>query len=157
MRFNSRWGFTRTLDRLRGGHVESVIQDVDIPLKHAPEFLAFFQQQIGITPVWLCPVRASSRASAFVLYKLEPGERYVNFGFWDIVRREKPHAPHHFNRLVEHKVMELGGIKSLYSDSFFGEHEFWRTYGGESYRVLKAKYDPHNVFPDLYAKCVQRA
>ena len=32
MRLNSRFGLTRTLDRLSGWHRESVIQDVDIPL-----------------------------------------------------------------------------------------------------------------------------
>jgi FAD/FMN-containing dehydrogenase len=157
MRFNSQWGFTRALERLRGVHAESVIQDVDIPLEHAPEFLSFFQQEVGISPIWLCPIGASPHASSFVLYPLEPGERYVNFGFWDVVRRKETYPPHHFNRAIERKVTELGGIKSLYSDSFFPEGEFWRAYGGESYRMLKQKYDPNQVFPDLYAKCVQRA
>ena len=156
MRFNSRWGFTRAIDAMRGGHSESVIQDVDVPLDRAPEFLEFFQQEVGITPVWLCPIGPSSCASKFVLYPLQPGEHYVNFGFWDIVRREQPFPPHHFNRLIERRVTELGGIKSLYSESFFDEDEFWRTYGGDAYRMLKTKYDPDDVFPDLYAKCVLR-
>jgi FAD/FMN-containing dehydrogenase len=156
MRFNSRWGFTRAIAALRGGHTEPVIQDVNVPLDRAPEFLDFFHREVGITPIWLCPIGPSACSSKFVLYPLQRDKRYVNFGFWDIVRREKPFPPHHFNRLVERKVTELGGLKSLYSDSFFAEHEFWRTYGGDSYRALKAKYDPDNVFPDLYAKCVQR-
>jgi FAD/FMN-containing dehydrogenase len=54
-------------------------------------------------------------------------------------------------------VVELGGIKSLYSDSFFPRDEFERLYGGETYKQLKAKYDPGNVFPGLYEKCVLRA
>ncbi len=35
MRWNARWHVTATLDRLRGVHSESVIQDVDIPLARA--------------------------------------------------------------------------------------------------------------------------
>src|SRR5436190_2902411 len=35
MRWNSRWGVTRALNRLRGGHAESVIQDVDVPIENA--------------------------------------------------------------------------------------------------------------------------
>jgi FAD/FMN-containing dehydrogenase len=81
-------------------------------------------------------------------------EWYVNFGFWDVIRTRQAHPPGHFNRLVEQKVLELGGIKSLYSDSFFPEEDFWREYGGEAYRRLKAKYDPQGAFPDLYVKCV---
>ena len=82
---------------------------------------------------------------------------YVNFGFWDVVRKDEPHAAGHFNRLVERKVLELGGIKSLYSDSYFTPQEFWSAYNGEGYRALKQRYDPKGRFKDLYAKCVERA
>ncbi|MCL4801153.1 MAG: FAD-binding protein, partial [Burkholderiales bacterium] len=79
---------------------------------------------------------------------------YVNFGFWDVVRPDEPHPPGHFNRLVERKVHELGGIKSLYSDSYFTPEEFWATYDRAAYAALKAKYDPGRVFKDLYEKTV---
>ncbi len=157
MRWNSRWGFTRAFDRLRGGHSESVIQDVDIPLHHAARFLEFFQREIALAPVWICPVRPTAQAAEFLLFPMTPDQLYVNFGFWDVLRRRQRHQPAHFNRLIERKVGELEGIKSLYSESFYGPDEFSRIYGGESYRALKSKYDPHHVLPDLYAKCVQRA
>jgi FAD/FMN-containing dehydrogenase len=83
-------------------------------------------------------------------------EWYVNFGFWDVKRTKQSHPPGHFNRLIEKKVIELGGIKSLYSDSFFAREEFNTCYGGEAYRALKAKYDPQGAFPQLYEKCVLR-
>ena len=50
----------------------------------------------------------------------------------------------------------LGGIKSLYSESFFPEDEFHRIYGGDAYAALKRKYDPRGAFPGLYEKCVLR-
>jgi FAD/FMN-containing dehydrogenase len=80
----------------------------------------------------------------------------VNFGFWDVKRTREKHPAGHFNRLIEAKVAELGGIKSLYSDSFFGREEFDARYGGEAYAELKRRYDPQGVFPQLYAKCVLR-
>jgi len=156
MRWNSRWGLTRVIDRFSGVHPESVIQDVDIPIGRAPEFLDFFRRQIGILPVWICPIGPSARSDAYSLYPIKPGVLYVNFGFWDVVRRREHHPAGHFNRLIEEKAAELGGIKSLYSDSFYPAEEFWRIYGGESYRRLKARYDPLGVFGDLYAKCVLR-
>ena len=54
-------------------------------------------------------------------------------------------------------MQELGGIKSLYSDSYFPEEEFWRAYGGHAYARLKQRYDPQGRFGDLYQKCVLRA
>jgi len=154
MRLNSRWGLTRALDRLRGGHAEPVIQDVDIPIENAPRFLEFFEREIGIAPVWICPIVGTARAGDFPFYALQPGRCYVNFGFWDVLRRPQRFTRGHFNRMIETKVMELGGIKSLYSDSYFTPETFEGIYGGEAYRALKTKYDPHGAFPQLYDKCV---
>ncbi len=156
MRWNSRVGLTNALDRFSGRHRESVIQDVDIPIERAPEFLDFFHREIGILPVWICPIHAPAPAGHFDLYPVPPGKMLVNFGFWDVVRRRAPFPAGHHNRLIERKVQELGGIKSLYSDSYFPEEEFRRIYGGETYRRLKARYDPQGVLGDLYRKTVLR-
>ena len=67
---------------------------------------------------------------------------YVNFGFWDVKRTREAHPAGHFNRLIERKVVELGGIKSLYSDSYFPRDEFARLYGGAAYAALKAQVRP---------------
>ncbi|MBI4196170.1 MAG: FAD-binding oxidoreductase [Betaproteobacteria bacterium] len=156
MRWNSRRGLTRTLDRIRGIYGEPVIQDVDIPLENAGRFLAFFEREIGIAPVWICPIIAPADAGEFLLYPLHPGRLYVNFGFWDIIRRRERFDPGHFNRMIETKVAALRGIKSLYSDSYYSRETFREIYGGDAYRALKARYDPDRVFPDLYEKCVLR-
>ncbi len=154
MRLNSRWRLTHRLDRLLGWQRESVIQDVDIPIRHAPQFLDFLLAEIGILPVWLCPIGPQGRH--FTLYPMDPDTLYVNFGFWDVVRRRQPFPPGHHNRIIEAKVAELGGIKSLYSESYYPEDAFWRIYGGGTYRRLKACYDPAGRLPDLYQKCVLR-
>ncbi len=157
MRWNARRGLTRRLARLRGRFTESVIQDVDIPLARAGEFLDFLLREIGILPVWVCPIRPAEASGRFTLYPLEPGVRYVNFGFWDVVESAARHEPGHFVRLVEREVIRLGGLKSLYSDSFFTREEFARAYGMDEYAALKAKYDPQGRALGLYEKCVLRA
>jgi FAD/FMN-containing dehydrogenase len=157
MRWNSRVGLTRRLDRLRGLHRETVIQDVEIPIDRAPEFLEFFHREIGILPIWICPIRGGDPGARFHLYPLVSSPTYVNFGFWDVVRTRAAHPRGHFNRLVERKVAELGGIKSLYADSYFSREEFWRTYDEAAYRRLKDRYDPQGKLGDLYDKCVLKA
>lgn len=157
MRWNARWGLTRRLARLRGLHTESVIQDVDIPVAHAPEFLAFLLREIGILPIWICPVRAPLPQSQFTLFPLTADTRYVNFGFWDVVQSRQPHEHGYFNRLVEREVVRLGGIKSLYSESYFSREEFASAYAMEQYEVLKTKYDPSGRMLGLYEKCVLKA
>jgi FAD/FMN-containing dehydrogenase len=156
MRWNSRLGLTHAWSRLRGQQRESVIQDVDLPLDRAPEFLAFLHREIGILPIWICPLRAADPALPFSLYPLRSDTPYLNFGFWDVVRGRGRHEPGHFNRRVEQEVIALGGIKSLYSDSFFARDEFDCAYGGEAYAALKRKYDPQRRLLGLYEKCVMR-
>jgi FAD/FMN-containing dehydrogenase len=155
MRWNSRVGVTKKLERMLGLHSESVIQDVDIPLSRAAEFLDFYKTEIALWPQWICPIGPQPHSGRFSLYPVR-SEWYVNFGFWDVKRTREAHAAGHFNRLIERKVAELGGIKSLYSDSFFAREDFDRCYGGEAYAKLKARYDPQGAFPRLFDKCVLR-
>ena len=152
MRWNSRWRLLEIAERLGGYRRESVIQDVDLPLATAPDFLELFMREIGILPVWICPVRDRSGVSTPLFPA--PADRYVNFGFWDTLRFLIGYPEGHFNRIVERAVTDLGGIKSLYSSSFYEEAEFHRIYGGDAYETLKHRYDPGRALGELYAKCV---
>jgi hypothetical protein len=53
-------------------------------------------------------------------------------------------------------VLELGGIKMLYSSTFLDEAEFDARFNGAAYRELKKKYDPAGNAPTLYAKVAYR-
>ena len=103
------------------------------------------------------PVAAPRRPrsdGAWPLYPLRPHHTYVNIGFWSSV----PVGPEdgHTNKLIERKVSELDGHKSLYSDAFYSPEEFDELYGGEAYKTVKKTYDPDSRLLDLYAKAVQR-
>jgi FAD/FMN-containing dehydrogenase len=153
--FERRHGWKASWDRRRGRpEREPVIQDVEVPVDRAAEFLEVFDREVGISPVWVCPLRQRD-AERWDLYPLDPGTTYVNFGFWATVPLAPGEAPDRHNRLIEQLVTDLGGRKSLYSSSCFGEDEFWATYGGETYRVLKKQYDPDDRLLDLYDKCVR--
>ena len=156
MRWNARWGLTRRWAALRGRYPESVIQDVDIPLAQAPGFLDFLLREVGIVPVWICPLREPAGNTGWPLYPLDPGTLYVNFGFWDVVESRAPREPGHCNRLIEREVVRRGGIKSLYSDSYFTRDEFAAAYRMLDYAALKARYDPERRLLGLYEKCVLR-
>jgi FAD/FMN-containing dehydrogenase len=72
-----------------------------------------------------------------------------------VVESREWRPPGYLNRKIERKVAELSGIKSLYSDSYYTEDEFWSAYDRDAYAALKARYDPAHALPDLYAKCVR--
>lgn len=154
--FEQRHHLKAAIDRRRGlPERESVIQDIEVPLTRLAEFVAGFEREVPISPIWLCPLRQRDPSAAWELYRLDPTELYVNVGFWSTVALADGMDPAHHNRWVEHEVQRLGGRKSLYSTAFYDEDTFWALYNGPVYRRLKARYDPSDRLLDLYAKCVQ--
>jgi FAD/FMN-containing dehydrogenase len=148
-RLSGRW------DRWRGRPPqEAVVQDVEVPVDRTPKFLELFHAEIGIAPIWLCPLRLRSR-QPWPLYPLEAGELYVNVGFWSGVPLAPGQPDGFHNRRVEEMVTELAGHKSLYSTVHYSEDEFWRRYNGEAYATVKQSYDGDARLPDLYDKCVR--
>jgi FAD/FMN-containing dehydrogenase len=176
-----RHGLSAALNARRGApRHEDVIQDVEIPVERGAEFLRTFAAGVGMSPVWMCPLRlrgagpggrlpgisrddgpggrlpGMSRADPpWPLYPLEPDRVYVNFGFWGTVPLPPGKADGYYNRLVEETVTGLGGHKGLYSTSFYPEEEFWALYNGPAYAALKAEYDPAGRLAGLYEKCVR--
>jgi FAD/FMN-containing dehydrogenase len=160
-----RFGLSQAVAR-RGGAagVEPIIQDVEVPVDRLPEFLAFFHDEIGISPIWLCPLRqrrtersgaAQTRGRpAWPLYPLDPDTTYVNIGFWSDAELAPGQAPDHHNRRIEQVLLGMDGHKSLYSTASYPREEFDALYGGATYRELKARYDPDGRLPDLYTKTV---
>jgi FAD/FMN-containing dehydrogenase len=141
-------------DRLHRPATEAVIQDVEIPVGEGASFLKYFLSDVGMSPVWMCPLRLRGDAT-WPLYPLKPGQVYVNFGFWGAVELPAGRADGYFNRRIEDKVTELGGHKGLYSTSFYPPEEFWARYNGQEYAALKQAYDPQSRLADLYEKCVR--
>jgi FAD/FMN-containing dehydrogenase len=141
---------------LAPSNAESVIQDVEVPVERTEEFLTFLMREIDIRPIWLCPLKQRDPQAVWDLYALDPETLYVNAGFWSEMTRgiNDPDGLH--NRNIELEVARLGGHKSLYSTAYYPEDEFWATYNGATYDVLKKTYDPDGRLLDLYAKTVGR-
>ena len=153
--FDRRHGLSAAMDARRGAPAqEMVVQDVEIPVERAAEFYDFFATKIGMSPVWMCPLRLRGDRT-WPLYPLTPDQVYVNFGFWGNVALPPGGVDGHYNRQIEDVVSELGGHKGLYSTSFYSEDEFWRRYNGPVYADLKQAYDAEGRLASLYDKCVR--
>ena len=124
-----RYGLANRVRSWRGGPPrEPVVQDIEVPLAALPEFLEFFHHDVGITPIWLCPMRQRDPQARWPLYQFEPGQTYVNVGFWSSVEREtgrrslrRPGQPadrgqsHRTRRAqvaVFHRVLLAGRVRS---------------------------------------------
>jgi len=151
-----RYGVADRLDRRAGRpERERVIQDVEVPVERLGEFLDWFDETVGMRPVWLCPLRLRGQTS-WPSYPLAPGRTYVNVGFWGAVPvgDDAPSSP--LNRAIEAKVSELDGHKSLYSESFYDPETFDRLYDGPHLAAVKQRYDPDDRLTSLYDKAVRQ-
>jgi FAD/FMN-containing dehydrogenase len=151
-----RFDVMNRLDRRAGRpQRERVIQDIEVPVERLGEFLDWFDAEVGMRPVWLCPLRLRGETS-WPSYPLRPGLTYVNVGFWGAVPvgDDAPNSP--LNRAIEDKVAALEGHKSLYSDSFYDPATFDRLYDGANLAAVKKSYDPDDRLTSLYDKAVRQ-
>ncbi len=148
-------GLSKLLDRIKKvpGR-ERVIQDVEVPVDRLPEFLEWFDAEVGMRPVWLCPLRTTR---AWPVYPLTPGATYVNAGFWGTVEVPADAEPGSVNRRIEQAVLNLGGHKSLYSEAFYDQDTFEQMYGGETLAAARRRYDPDGRLSTLYEKAVRNS
>lgn len=137
---------------------EAVVQDIEIPVDRLAEFLDFFHSEVGIEPVWVCPLKQRDPQARWPLYEFDPEVLYVNVGFWSTVALPAGVSPDDgmVNRRIEQVVTDLDGRKSLYSTAFYDRDTFWSIYGGDEYPELKRNYDPQGRLKDLFAKVVER-
>ncbi|CAN5152045.1 FAD-binding oxidoreductase [soil metagenome] len=159
---DTRFGIIAKLDKLKKlPPRERVIQDIEVPVGRLSDFVDWFDATVGMRPVWLCPLklyeaRDGSGARTWPLYPLQPGEIYVNVGFWGTVFMAEGAKDGDVNRAIETKVGEFDGHKSLYSDSYYDRETFDRLYNGEALAHVKTLYDPLNRLTELYDKAVKR-
>jgi FAD/FMN-containing dehydrogenase len=149
-----RWGVMARIDRARGRpDRERVIQDIEVPVDRVATFLRWFDENIGMRPVWLCPLRATRD---WPTYPLKQRETYVNVGFWGTMPLGPGAREGDRNRAIEATVTELGGHKSLYSDAYYDRDTFVLLYGVTNLTRVKRQTDPDHRLTGLYEKAVNR-
>ncbi|KAF4556984.1 FAD-binding domain-containing protein 63 [Elsinoe fawcettii] len=126
-----------------------VVQDISIPYQHVGEFVSYIQKEIGIYPLWLCPLLLKHQ------WPLKPNdptipERIMNVGMWGPGSKKLAKFVQQ-NRDLEEKTRQLHGLKCLYAQAFYTEEEFWRVYDRERYDTLRTKYRAETL-PTVYDK-----
>jgi FAD/FMN-containing dehydrogenase len=135
------------------GRREALVQDTAIPFDKVSEFDRWLGEELAIYPLWYCPVRTMHALGTYPLY--DPGAEFVvDIGFYRSMDLAPDMDAYYHNRRIEEQLLAMGGIKCLYSDTFFSEDDFWSIYNRAAYEAVKARYDPQNTFRGLYEKVV---
>jgi FAD/FMN-containing dehydrogenase len=134
---------------------ESIVQDIGIPIENCAAFIKWLDKNIGIYPIWVCPILDPYSEKKYPLWKFGENKLTCDIGIFGNKSSNIKHEKGFFNRQLEAETKKQNGMKSLYSQSYFNKDDFERIYyGGDAYSKLKEEYDPDNRFPTLYEKCV---
>jgi delta24-sterol reductase len=131
-----------------GASQEHIVQDLGLPQDRAVEFMEFIDTKIGTYPLWLCPLKPDPDAP-LQLNSLDT-PLVINVGVWGARVTSYDHFLE-LNRLIEHKLLELGGKKWFYAHSYYTENEFWSVYDRDWYDTLRTKYHATSL-PNVFEK-----
>jgi FAD/FMN-containing dehydrogenase len=130
--------------------------DTFIPFSKTSEFMAWYRQKLGHFPIWCVPYRRTRDypwlADAF-WSALGDEQLFLDLAVYGM----RQHGPVNQHRLVEQKLAEIGGVKTLIAHNYYEEAEFWSIWNRENYDLVKALTDPKRLFRDLYTHTCRAA
>jgi delta24-sterol reductase len=131
-----------------GAIQDYIVQDLGLPLDNVVGFMNFVDKELDIYPLWLCPIKPDNE-SLLQLNALDT-PLVINIGVWSrqIESYEKFIK---LNRLIEKRLMAMGGKKWFYAHAYYTEKEFWTIYDKKWYDNLRVKYHAESL-PSVYEK-----
>ncbi|KAF2671256.1 FAD-binding domain-containing protein [Microthyrium microscopicum] len=129
-----------------------IVEDVAVPIPRAPGFLADLHSDLGIYPLWLCPLRFQETGLKIKHFPADT-DTLLNVGVWGAVPKGKDYTG--ANRELEKRVRDCDGVKWLYAQMFYSEEEFWSIYDREAYEALREKFGATKSLPSVFDKIKQ--
>jgi FAD/FMN-containing dehydrogenase len=128
----------------------TVTLDVFVPFSRVPAFLAWYEREFGFYPLWCVPYRRVRDYEwlddSFYAALRDP--LFLDLAIYGMRQR----GAKNYHRVMEDKLRELGGVKTLIAHNYYGEAEFWTIWNKPNYDAVKQITDPENLFRDLYTK-----
>ena len=132
-----------------------VTVDLFIPYSRCEEFLGWYWKEFGPHPLWCVPYRPAEPypwiSDAF--HQRMEDDLFVDLAIYGFNRDDG----RNYYRLIEEKLHEIGGLKTLIAPNFYSEQEFWQVFNRDNHFEVKARTDPDGLFRDLYTKTCKAA
>jgi FAD/FMN-containing dehydrogenase len=128
----------------------TIILDVFIPFSKLPEFLQWFQKEFQFFPLWCVPYKKVRNYEWLSkrFFEINTDELMIDLAIYGMEQK----GDRNYHKIMEDKLLEIGGLKTLISHNYFSEEDFWKIWNRENYAKVKAITDPDNIFRDFYRK-----
>jgi hypothetical protein len=132
-----------------------VTVDTFLPFSRLKEFLLWYAEDFRHYPLWVVPYRRVHDYEwlADSFWKGTNDKLLVDIAIYGMKQRGETN----YYRLMEQKLKELNGIKTLISYNYYPEDEFWTIFHKKNFEKVKAITDPDNIFRNLYEKTCRAA
>lgn len=124
--------------------------DTFIPFSKIDKFMDWYAKEVKHFPLWCVPYRRA-RDYEWVseeFFQNNPDELYLDIAVYGMKKKDDVN----YYKLIEDKLMEIGGLKTLISSNYYSEEDFWRFWNKPNYDKIKQRTDPNNIFRNLYTK-----
>jgi hypothetical protein len=128
-----------------------LVQDLSLPAEVAAEFMSFIDKEMGVYPMWICPLCPDNDLSDFQVSNMFT-PMCINVGVWS-GRIADRNEFLRLNRLLEKKLKTLRGKKWFYAHAYYTEKEFWEIYDKKKYYAVRKKYHAEHL-PTVFDKVV---
>jgi len=122
--------------------------DLFIPFSKATNFLEWYQKEINFFPLWCVPYRMVRYYEWIAPNALSDDELFLDLAVYGMKTDKKEH----YHKIIETKLKEIGGLKTLISHNYYSEEDFWNIWNKDNYDQAKQITDPDNIFRNLYTK-----
>ncbi|HYV33949.1 MAG TPA: FAD-binding oxidoreductase, partial [Candidatus Limnocylindria bacterium] len=127
-----------------------VNMDLFIPFSKVKDFFEWYNKEINFYPLWCAPYKVPHNYEwlSEEFFQKSPDKLFLDIAIYGLPKKEGKN----YYRILEEKLMEIGGVKGLLSNSYYSESEFWKIWNKKNYDQIKTQTDPHNIFRNLYTK-----
>uniref|UniRef100_A0A1L8DZB4 Delta(24)-sterol reductase n=1 Tax=Nyssomyia neivai TaxID=330878 RepID=A0A1L8DZB4_9DIPT len=126
-----------------------IIQDLLVPTRTMKECIEFFDKNVNVYPLWLCPFNLPNDPG--MVHPKEHEEMYIDIGVYGVPYVDNFH-PVKTTRAIEDLVEKCDGFQMLYADTFRSKEEFYKMFDHTLYNTMRKRLTCESAFPEVYDK-----
>jgi FAD/FMN-containing dehydrogenase len=126
-----------------------VVCDIFVPSQRFLEFFDWYSREFCFYPLWVVPYRPPRDypwiSEEFI--QRAGDDLYIDCAIYG---RDNNEPDRDYSQILEDKVFEIGGLKTLIGRNSYTPERFWTIYHQRNWQDAKARLDPQGLLPELY-------
>ena len=133
-------------------NISQFCSDTLIPSQNAHEFLLWYDENVHVYPVYICPVQVEENNRIATFWPEDTPLIDFGIGYGVLPDDTSIENQARLCKAIEAEMLLLKGVKLPYTDTHLNEESFWKHFGNkQEYDRLRTKYG-FSQFKTVYEK-----